>query len=71
LANELRRSIFHERRRSGQPKFHVDSNRGIGHQSLRNRLNFLNDMGFDWINGMSVDATLQINLKKEFGMRID
>jgi len=28
-------------------------------------------MGFDWINGMSVDATLQINLKKEFGMRID
>jgi len=70
LANELRRNMFTERRRSGRPKFYGDSKRRIGCQSLRNRLNFLNGVSFDCINGMS-DAALRINLKKEFGMRID
>jgi len=70
LANELWRNTFTERRRSGRPKFYDDSKRRIGRQSLRNRLNFLNGVSFELINGMS-DATLRINLKKEFGMRID
>jgi len=62
-------NTFTERRRSGRPKFYDNSKRRIGRQALRNRLNFINDLGFDWINGMS-DTALRINLKKEFGMRI-
>jgi len=70
LANELKMTMFNERRRSGQPKFYDNYKRKIGGQALRNRPNFLYDVGFDWINGMS-DAALRINVKKEFGMQID
>jgi len=70
IAEELQKNMFKERRRQNRPKFFDDSKRKIGRQQLKNRLNFLNGLSFDWIDGMC-DATLRINLKKEFGMTMD
>jgi len=57
--------MFTERRKPLKPKFFDDSKRRIGRMAVRNRLNFINDVEFDWINGMT-DDLLRIKLKKHF-----
>jgi len=65
LHAEFKRNMFTERRKPLKPKFFDDSKRRIGRMAARNRLNFINDVEFDWINGMT-DDLLRIKLKKHF-----
>jgi len=66
LAMECKRNMFCERRGSDKPRFYDDSRRKVGKQAVRSRLNFMNDLPFDWLAGQSND-NIRRQLKKHFG----
>jgi len=48
--------MFVERRRPGRPKLYHNSREQIGQQALRNQLGFMNNLGFDWSDGLTYDS---------------
>jgi len=66
LAIDLRASAYVNDRRLAVAKF-CDASRGkIGRQALRNRLNHINVITFDWIKDNIFKDYLRVNLKKQF-----
>jgi len=59
--------MYTERRRPKRPKFYCKANLRIGRQTVGNRIPaLLNDLDFDWIDGLSNDSLrrlLKVHLK--------
>jgi len=66
LAIDLRASAWVNDRRPAVSKFCDASRRKIGRQALRNRLNNINVITFDWIKDNISKDYLRVNLKKQF-----
>jgi len=60
-----------ERRRPLRPKFFNKSDHRIGRQAFENRTGeLLNDLRFDWANGLS-DDLIRIKLKEHLNMVVN
>jgi len=66
LSVECKRNMFSQRRMKDRPKIFDDSSKKIGKQAIRNHLNFMNDIPFDRLGGLS-DECIRRQLKDHFG----
>jgi len=66
LAMELRASAYINDRKPTRAKFCNTSLRKVGRQAMKNRLNHLNNVNFDWIKDKISKDYLRVQLKKEF-----
>jgi len=67
LKENLLSNAYIERRKPGRLKFYDNSRTRIGRQNFGNRLGLLNDIDFDWTDGLT-DGAIRTKLKKFFKM---
>jgi len=66
LYNCITSTLFEEPRKPGHGRFYDNSKRKVGKQKLCNRLNFMNDIGFQWTNTSLNNDEIRIKMKETF-----
>jgi len=64
LNEEVSRNLYTQRRSVNRERFFDNSKGKVGRHRLRNRITFMNDLDFDWLNVRINDDRIRIELKR-------
>lgn len=71
IYNTLLENLYVERRKPCRGRFYNNSTGKVGLHELKNRLNFICDLDFDWLGLDLSDDAIRIKLKKFFNFNFD